>query len=409
MEPLPDRGQPYAVVIGLDDGLTGIQSARLLARRGVPVVALAGDPQHFCCRTNVCERIVFASTKDETLIDALAALGPHFAQKPVLFPCQDVNVALLSRGRERLAQWYHFVLPPPEVVEMLLDKVQFHRFAQAAGLPVPCTYVLESRAEAERAAQALDYPCILKPSNRTPAWNSHTTRKAFKVDGPQALLALYDRYQPWAEVLIAQQWVRGSDSDHYACNAYFDAGGQPLLTCVTRKIRQWRPGTGQGCSGEICENETVRVETVRLYQQVGRGGLPYRGLGYLEMKRDAQSGQYFIIEPNIGRPTGRSATADAAGIELMYTQYCDALGWPLPESEQPLHPQMKWFYLRQDVQSALVYWRRGELSLRDWWRSLHGRKTFGLWDRRDPAPFFHDILRVARLALSARERAQRRR
>ena len=209
------------------------------------------------------------------------------------------------------------------------------------------------------------------------------------------MLDLYDRYHLWADVLIAQQWVPGDDRDHYSCNCYFDGDGEPVLTSVTRKIRQWRPGTGQGCSGEACENETVRAETLRLYQRVG-----CHGLGYLEMKRDAQTGQYYIIEPNIGRPTGRSATADAAGIELMYTMYCDALGWPLPEACSRNHLGMKWFYLRQDMQSAAYYWRNGELSIRSWWRSLRGRKTFGLWDLRDPAPFLGDLARVFRLALT---------
>ena len=184
MEELPDRGQPYAVVIGLDDGLTGIQTARILARRNVPVVAIADDPTHHCCRTNVCERIIYARTKDESLIATLARLGPLFPEKAVLFPCQDVNVGLISRHREVLTPWYHIVLSPPDAVEIMMDKVQFYCFAQAQGLPVPATYVLASRADAERAAQMLDYPCILKPSNRSPEWNSHTPNQS--VQGRRA-------------------------------------------------------------------------------------------------------------------------------------------------------------------------------------------------------------------------------
>lgn len=401
MQPLPDRGQPYAVVIGLDDGLTGIQTARILARRGVPTVAIAGDPSHFCCKTNVCERILFARTKDESLIAALVELGPQLPGKAVLFPCQDVNVQLVSQHRAALAQWYHIILSPPDVIEMMMDKGQFYRFAREHGFPVPCTYVLESRVEAEHAATMLDYPCILKPSNRSPEWNNHTRMKAFLAEGPDDLLALYDRYRPWTDVLIAQQWIAGGDREHYACNCYFDAKGQPVLTYVTRKIRQWPPGTGQGCSGEACENDVVRAEALRLYQHVG-----CRGLGYVEMKRDVRTGHYFIIEPNIGRPTGRSATADAAGVELMYTLYCDALGWPLPQGDKQTRLGMKWVYLRQDLQSAVHYWRRGELSPREWWQSLHGPKTFGLWDWRDPLPFLSDWVRVFRLAFFAKEKSK---
>jgi predicted ATP-grasp superfamily ATP-dependent carboligase len=133
----------------------------------------------------------------------------------------------------------------------------------------------------------------------------------------------------------------------------------------------------------------------------------YRGLGYLEMKRDARSGRYFIIEPNIGRPTGRSATAEAGGVELLYTMYCDALGWPLPANRIQTYQGVKWIYLRQDLQSVLHYWRRGDLTLKEWWQSWRGRKTYALFSWRDPGPFLSDLHRVARLYLSPRERRKR--
>ena len=40
-------------------------------------------------------------------------------------------------------------------------------------------------------------------------------------------------------------------------------------------------------------------------------------LGYVEAKRDVRTGRHYLIEPNIGRPTGRSAIAEAGGVELL--------------------------------------------------------------------------------------------
>ncbi|HKZ01966.1 MAG TPA: hypothetical protein VJ180_06995, partial [Pyrinomonadaceae bacterium] len=56
----------------------------------------------------------------------------------------------------------------------------------------------------------------------------------------------------------------------------------------------------------------------------------YRGLGYVEMKRDVNTGKHFIIEPNIGRPTGRSAIAEAGGVAMLYAAYCDTVQRTLP-------------------------------------------------------------------------------
>ena len=122
-------------------------------------------------------------------------------------------------------------------------------------------------------------------------------------------------------------------------------------------------------------------------------GVSYRGLGYLEMKADERDGRHYIVEPNIGRPTGRSAIAEAGGVELIYTAYCDLVGIPLPESRQQRYAGVKWIYARQDLQSALYHWRRGELSLRRWWETLRGRKVDAVFSWSDPLPFVADLLR----------------
>ena len=110
-KPFREFAKPYAVVVGLDDGTTGLQTARILARRKVPVVGIAGNPRHFCCFTNACKKIIYSSTVTDELIGTLERIGPHFKQKPVLFPCQDQNVLLVSRNREHLSKWYHLMLP----------------------------------------------------------------------------------------------------------------------------------------------------------------------------------------------------------------------------------------------------------------------------------------------------------
>ncbi len=74
-----DNQQPYAIVIGLDGGMNGIQTARILAGHNVPVIAIARDPLHYCCRTKVCERILFADTKSD-------AFKFKFGGQVVLFP-----------------------------------------------------------------------------------------------------------------------------------------------------------------------------------------------------------------------------------------------------------------------------------------------------------------------------------
>jgi D-aspartate ligase len=397
-----DQKRPFAIVIGLDH-VNGIQTARILARRGVPVIGIAKDPKHYCCRTRVCDRIVFTETTTDSLIETLEEMGPTLGEKAVLFPCLDPHVLLISRHRRRLEPWYHIVLPAPDTVEMLMDKVRFYLFAQENGFPIPRTVFLHSRADAERAARELTFPCMLKPPlSGTPEWEKNSRLKAYVLSDPVQFLDVYRRLSALSDVLIAQECVVGPISNLYSCNCYLNADSEPLVTFIARKLRQWPPETGESCLGEECRNDEVLHETIRLFKAVG-----YRGLGYVEMKQDVRTGKFSIIEPNVGRPTGRSPIAEAGGVELVYTMYCDALGRPLPVNREQHYGNVKWMYLKRDLQSALYYRRRGELTLRDWWRSLRGRKVDALFAWDDPGPFICDLARAAWLYFDPEERRKR--
>jgi predicted ATP-grasp superfamily ATP-dependent carboligase len=386
------------VVVGLDC-ITGLQTARILAARGVPVIGIATDARHYCARTSVCEQILQTNTAGAELIGTLAALGPELRRKAVLFPCTDDSVVVIAAGREALQPWFHIALPPSDILATLYDKDRFHSYAQRLGLPVPQTFALNCRGDVESAAAVLTYPCILKPTVKTAHWQQNTNAKVFQAENAEALLDLYDRCAEWTDTLIAQQWIPGCDTELYSCNCYFDERSEPLVTFVARKIRQWPPHTGISCLGEECRNDVVLALALRLFQSAG-----LRGLGYLEVKRDPRTGAHYLIEANIGRPTGRSAIAEAGGVELLYTMYCDLTGRPLPEARTQTYRGAKWIHWRQDVRSAWYYWRCGELTLHEWMRSWRGRKAEAVFSWSDPGPFLADAISLSRGLLARAKR-----
>ncbi len=379
------RDVPPVVVIGLDS-ITGLQTARIFHERGVPVVGLVADRRHWGARTNACVEVVESALSGDRLITSLQAIGERLGRTSVLMPCTDLSVDTLSRRRDELVDRFILALAPHRVVELLMDKVSFARHAADTQLPVPRTETLSSRSDAQQAASRLEYPCVLKPPIKSSTWDRHTKAKGFAVHNASELLSVYDRIAGWSPLVLAQQWVTGGEDALFSCNCYFDARGEPLVTFVARKVRQWPPDIGTSASGEECRNDDVLAATVALFGAVG-----FHGLGYLEMKQDARTGRLFIIEPNVGRPTGRSAIAEAGGVELVYTAYCDAAGLPLPMARNQRYIGTKWLDLRRDAQAAVVAWHRGTLSVGDWARSLRGPKAHAIWSRRDPVPFVVDV------------------
>jgi predicted ATP-grasp superfamily ATP-dependent carboligase len=327
-----------------------------------------------------------ADNRGENLIEVLEELGPQLDQRAVLIPSADRSVAQISRHRERLEPWYHTVLPDADTVETLIDKARFYAFAQERDLPIPATRFLRSRDDALAAAETLRFPCIIKPPFKTNAWMKNVKSKAVMTRSAEELIDSFERLSSWTDLLIVQQWIQGGEQNLFSCNAYFDARSKPLAMFVARKIRQWPPDTGTSVLGEEVRNDEVLRQTLRLFESVS-----FRGLAYLEMKLDSLTGEHLIVEPNVGRATGRSAIAEGGGVDLLYTMYCDVLGLPLPENREQRYTGVKWIYLRQDLQAALRQWLHGTLSLRDWWRSIRGRKVYAVWSWRDPLPFLFDV------------------
>ena len=380
--------KPPVIVIGLDC-MTGLQSTRIFVGHKIPVIGIAKNAKHYCARTRLTERTVEVDTASEALIDYLESIGSDFLEKPVLIPCTDMSVFQISKHRERLSPYYRFALPKHETVDMLMDKISFYTYAAENDLAIPKTFFLRSRQDAEEAAKSLTYPAMLKPPMKTKLWEANTSHKVYKVESAEELLELYDMCHGWAEMLLAQAWIVGTDADLYSCNCYFDANSEPLVTFIARKIRQWPPETGTSCLGEEIRNDAVLEETLKLFRSVN-----YHGLGYVELKRDQRTGEHFIIEPNIGRPTGRSAIAEAGGVALLYTAYCDLVGLPLPENRTQKYQGTKWISLRRDFQSALFYWRRGDITFGEWMQSWRGKKAFAIFSLTDPVPFFADFLKI---------------
>lgn len=380
--------------------MQGLQAARILSKRHkIPVIAVSNKSDHPFCSTNCCSKVVFSNNR---LIDCLKDIGRQLSQKAVLFPSTDADVLLVSRNRDQLSKWFHLRLPEPDVVEMLMDKLQFYTFAEKSGFSIPVTFFITNRNDLDRAIEKIAFPCVFKPHFRTSIWNQLSVFKAFKVPAPAQLITLFEKYKSGTDCFILQDWIEGPDANLYSCNAYFDASSEPLATFVARKLRQWPPEMGQSALGEECRNDFVLAETVRLFQRVG-----FRGLGYLEIKQDQGSGKYFIVEPNICRPTGRSAIAEAGGVDMLYTMYCDALGLPLPSKRVQHYGKVKWINVRQDLLSTVYYWRKGELTFKQWLKSVRGPKTFAIFSWTDPLPFCRDMLRSARLFINTGERRKR--
>jgi len=377
------------VVVGLDC-ITGLQTARILHARGASVIGISSRRRHWATYTRACEDVVVADLGSGNLTKALQDLRPRLGgRRAVLIPCTDPAVARLAADQEVLRPWFVLPLGPLPLVQTLMDKTSFAQYAEDRGLPVPLTRVVGNEAELADAARRLVFPLMLKPPAKSPEWDRVVGAKVIRVADARTLVSTYERVSAQAPAVVVQEIIPGPETELYSCNAYFNASGQPLATFVARKLRQWPPDTGTSASGIECRNDEVLDVTLKLFGEAG-----YHGLAYLEMKKHAETGRLLIVEPNVGRPTGRSAIAEAGGVELVWTAYCDAAGLPLPVNRTQQYGSARWLDLRRDLQAAFVARRKGTLTWGEWFSSARQPTAHAIWSRQDPAPFVVDVIQA---------------
>jgi D-aspartate ligase len=385
--PPAGRAHPSAIVIGLDN-MTGLQTSRILSRRGIRVVGIAANGRHPACRTNTYDRLVVAPTDGDGLLSALERLEPS-ETGAVLFPCTDSSVRTLAHGAPRL-RGFRTALPDADVVDQLMDKQRFAALVAAHGFPAPATRVVSDVEQAHRAASELRFPCVVKPAVKTPRWEAGGP-KVRRFPDARSWIASAAELLDLDPELVVQEWLPGADDCLYSCNVYVAADGTPCVAFVARKLRQWPPHLGTSSLGEAVDDERIRDLALQVVST-----LPFVGLGYVEIKRDPTTGQDHVIEVNVGRPTGRSAIAEGGGVELLETMYRDLVDEPLPAGRRQQDRPIKWMHVVRDTGSALHYLRTGELTPIGWLRSVRGPKVYADLDLTDPVPFVADVWRLLR-------------
>ncbi len=389
---------PPVVLLGTDN-MTGLQAARILWRKGVPVIGVATNVKRAYCRTRSIKHTLSESAFWNDPVALLQSVSAQYNARPVVVACADEFVWWLNDHREKINKVADFLLPPHDVLELLSDKSLFYRYAMEHDLPLPATRIVTTQAELDRAAQEMRFPLILKPPRRTPEWMEISKGfKVLKVEDPDELLRIGPELIATGE-LILQDWVRGSEKNSRELSVCFDHQGQPLASLLLKKIRQWPPDIGiSSLAVEIPPDEVVST-SLKMLQEMN-----YAGLGQLEFKQDEETGQLYIIEMNVGRVALNFPLCEACGMEMLYTFYCTTAGLPLPDTRVITRPGSKWICWKWDILSAYAHWRRGELTFCEWVHSLRGSKWSADVQLDDPLPLPLELLQkgVGRLMQATR-------
>lgn len=379
--PVPplDTSRP---VLLLGGGGNAVSAARNLSRRGVRV-GIAGDRSSWGLASRHCHRSWRAPEGADLgafwhdLLLGRADLRGH-----VLMALCDEAIDFLCAHRDALAPHFAMEAFDPEYRRTMLDKKATLEIARAAGVPVPNSWTVRTLEDVDAARGEIRFPAMIKPIH------SHLFipvmgRKLFIVTGQEGFGVLREKaalaLDHGLEIMVVEM-IPGPDDLLSSYYTYVDDHGRWLVHYTKSVIRRFPVNRGGGCY----HRSHWLPETAAMGQRFF-AGMPWRGMGNVEFKRDPRDGLLKVIECN-PRFTAAHRLVTASGVPLDEIVYRSATGQPVPRCRQSDADLRMWNPMR-DAMAFAELRRRGELGAAGWLRSLvPGRKLLPVFEWSDPMP-----------------------
>jgi predicted ATP-grasp superfamily ATP-dependent carboligase len=370
----------------------GLDIARSLGRRGIPVYGLDPDPTVAGAKSKHCQLVVCPDprAREQAFLAFMEEWGRRIGRRAVLYPVSDDLALLCSRERQRLEPYYEYVAPEHQTMVNLSTKAGLAATAQRCGIPAPQTIIPRDTADVQEAARHLVYPAILKPVESA-YWhvpeiakrlrqNALSSRaKAILCQDASELARAYRNIAAQDDRVVIQEVIPGPDENLAYISFYLDRQSRPLALFAGRKLRIIPVGFGSASYVRSFRDPDLEHIALELLSKTH-----YQGLGGIEFKRDARDGHYKLIEFN-ARFGMWDGLAIRCGIDTPYIAYRDALSLPV-SLQRTYREGIIWLDWQRDLRAFWMYRSRGELTLRKWLRSLRGEKMWAVYSKDDWRP-----------------------
>lgn len=335
-------------------------------------------------------------------VAVLSELASEIGGRPVLLPVDDAGAVFVSEHADTLVAAYDFPQQPPNLARSLIDKHSLARLCADEDVPHPRTVRPRSWDEVVTAEPAGDrWPVVVK---RIAPWvpsvpGLPSTSFAWSRADLRRLAARSTADDPG---LLLQEYLPPSPEGDLFFHGYYDAAGTVRFSGTGVKRRSWPPYSGCTVLGQSVSDLRVFAQADALLYPLG-----YSGVVDVDLRFDAGSGRYHVLDVNPRIGAQHRLFQSAEGIDLVRALHLDLTGRDFG-TQTALERRT---FLAENLEPAAArrYIRDGVLDAATWWRSLRSVDEFAWLAGDDPVPFAAMVLRSVGEGLRHRHPALRRR
>ena len=394
---------PVILLCGTENTLSIVRS---MGKRDISVSVVATpDCQAFNSRYIdksfiVPEGIATQDYFQETLLGENSAL----LKGSVLLACGDHGIEFIVNNHQALSKKYLLDIQKPQLQAAMLDKQATLRLAKEAGIGFPNYWNINSLDDIEVVADKIIYPAIIKPIH------SHLFAKQFGVklfqinnaDELRQKAALVTKKN--LEFMISEL-IPGPDTLLSSYYTHIDNDGHALFKFTKKVIRRMPPNFGGGCYHVTEWLPETAEKGDQFFRSIG-----FTGMANIEFKKDPRDGELKIIECN-ARYTAAQELVTRSGLDISYLVYQFLINGgntdAKPATQTKFKKNLHYWYAREDLQSFMISFRKGDISLFQWLKSLaHFPLVFPNWNILDPKPSLVSLAKTFRNRLKRKQPKQ---
>ena len=254
------------------------------------------------------------------------------------------------------------------------------------------------RSDLETVPDEVFESAILKPRDSQPFFRRFGVKACHVRSRDHAATKVETLFADGFPVIL-QEYIPGPATNHYFIDGFIDRSGTLRAIFVRRRLRMYPLDFGNSTamvSVPVAEAAPAVASISALLQYAH-----YRGIFSAEFKRDSRDGVFKLVEVNT-RPWWYVDFAARCGVDVVKLAYDDARGLDVDGIER-YSVGRRLVFPYQDFFACVHYWRKGELSLRDWLTSWIGAMQ-PVFQFRDPAPGLGSFLTTMSRFLRSRVR-----
>ncbi len=373
-----------AVILG-SNYYIGLSAIRCLGVKGIYTVAIDySDKDRYGAKSKYCSEKLIAPhyKKDkEGFVKFLKDYASKENSPPVLIPCHDSYVEVIDEYLDELKEYYLIPQTEAGLYTKLMNKETLHRLAMEKGMAVPETVRVNEDNFYEKIENMVKYPCIVKPVDSS-SFVAKFRSKMFKVNNKEELDKALKKAKDANLEVIVQRIIPGFDDHMYTFDAYLNQDSKVTHWMTAQKYRQYPINfgasvyTGQKYVPELYDIGAKFLEEVK-----------YKGFAEIEFKKDAETGQYYLIEINV-RITNFNNLIYKVGLNVPYITYMEMIGQALEAKAIRENTNRVFWYAYEDILAIKDYIKTGQLSVKEVIFSLFKPKAYAIWSLKDPKPGF---------------------